>query len=197
MSDPGERTRLGDCYSVIGGLWCSSADVDVDEAREEASAAVEWLEHVDKESAVSLSRFLREAPISEETYIELFELDPKCALYLGSHVFDEPTTCAGAGVSDRNGYMIELLGVYRHFGRAPNGNELPDYLPLMVEFLSMTVQSSEDPVREKFVKEYVLPFLPPMRKRLKDIGTPYLHLLEAFERIVNHDLRTSQGSHVG
>ena len=65
-----------------------------------------------------------------------------------------PKTCANAAVSDRNGYMIELVGIYNHFGQKPNEKELPDYLPLMVDFLSMTTESRDDPIRDKLIKEY-------------------------------------------
>jgi nitrate reductase delta subunit len=81
--------------------------------------------------------------------------------------------------------MIELTGIYKHFGQIPDGSELPDYLPLMVDFLSLTAMSSDDPIREKLLNEYILPFLPPMRARLVELGTPYLYLLDALEKIAN------------
>jgi nitrate reductase delta subunit len=145
---------------------------------------------MDEEGAALLSRFL-EDPILEEEYVELFELDPRCPLYLGSYSFDEPQTCAGAGTSDRNGYMIELLGIYKHLGLTPNGGELPDYLPLMVEFLALSAES-EDPIREKFIEEYILPYLPAMRSRLEELKTPYLYLLDALERVVRLDMEAGK-----
>jgi nitrate reductase molybdenum cofactor assembly chaperone len=86
--------------------------------------------------------------------------------------------------------MIELSGIYKHFGQMPNGLELPDYLPLMLEFLSMTVDSDDDPVREKLLTEYLLPFLPPMRARLEELETPYLYLLDALEKIVRVETKS-------
>jgi nitrate reductase assembly molybdenum cofactor insertion protein NarJ len=71
----------------------------------------------------------------------------------------------------------------------PNGKELPDYLPLMVDFLSLTT-ALEDPVRESFIVKYFLPFLPPMRSRLEELETPYLYLLDALEKVMNIDLNT-------
>jgi len=197
MSDPQEPVGLGDCYAVIADLWCSPRDVDGEEARRRANGLVGGLECRSAASAAALARFLRETAISEDAYVELFELDPKCALYLGSHVFDEPKTCAGAGVSDRNDYMIELLGVYRHFGRALSGSELPDYLPLMVEFLALTADVTDDPVRARLISEYMLPYLPPMRQRLESLGTPYVHLLDALVRLIDHDLERSAPSRAG
>jgi nitrate reductase delta subunit len=123
----------------------------------------------------------------EEAYVELFELNPRCPLYLGSHAFDEPKTCAQAALSDRNEYMIELVGIYKHFGLTLKGRELPDYLPLMVEFLALTAEV-DDPIRERFIREYLLPFLPPLRERLAALSSPYLHLAEGLERLLKLDL---------
>ncbi len=190
MSSINEKQILKDVYALIAELWCSPPEEDAKRAeiRMEAEGVVKRLESIDKESAVLLSRFLGENAISEEDYIDLFELDPRCPLYLGSHTYEEPKTCATAAVSDRNGYMIELVGIYNHFGRKPNVEELPDYLPLMVDFLSLTTDSKDDPVRDKFVEEYILPFLPPMRARLEALETPYLHLLDALEKVINIEL---------
>ncbi len=192
MSSMDGNQILKDVYALIAELWCSPPEADAEKAeiRKEAEEVVKRLESIDKESAMLLSRFLMENDISEEDYIDLFELDPQCPLYLGSHTYDEPTTCATAAVSDRNEYMIELGGIYSHFGRKPNGKELPDYLPLMVDFLSLTTESKDDSVRDKFIEEYILPFLPPMRTRLEELKTPYLHLLDALEKVINIEQKT-------
>ncbi len=203
-----ENQILKDVYALMAALWCSPPEEDAERAkiRKEAEEVVKRLESIDKESAALLSRFLRENDISEEDYIDLFELSPQCPLYLGSHTYDEPTTCATAAVSDRNEYMIELGGIYTHFGRRPNGKELPDYLPLMVDFLSLTTESEDDPVRDKFIEEYFLPFLPPIRSRLEELKTPYRHLLGALEKVINFERKTQPlskqrehkvGTHVG
>jgi len=208
MSDIDGKQVLKDAYSLISNLWCSPPETDVEreEIEKDAERVVERLESVDEGSAMLLSSFLKEKTISEEDYIDLFELQPKCPLYLGSHTYDEPKTCANAAVSDRNGYMIELLGIYKHFGQALDGSELPDFLPLVVEFLSLTVESRDDPVRGRLINEYVVPFLPPMRARLEELETPYLHLLGALEKLMSADLkaqplsdqpRQEERSHVG
>ena len=188
MSEAGQVLR--DIYASIAELWCSPGDAGTEEVKEEAGQAIKKLEGSDKEGASLLSRFLQ-ASISDEEYVELFELAPRCSLYLGSHVFDEPQTCDKAAVSNRNMYMIELQGIYGHIGLKPNGKELPDYLPLMVEFLSLTA-GSEDPIREKLIKEYILPYLPPIRSRLEELKTPYIYLLGALERVLKLDLGTDQ-----
>ena len=181
---------LRDVYASMAELWCSPQDGDMEEVKGRAEKAITELESIDREGASLLSQFL-ENPIPEEEYIDLFELDPQCPLYLGSHVFKEPETCARGAVSDRNGYMLELLGIYRHLELTPNGKELPDYLPLMVEFLALSAES-EDPIREKLIEEYILPHLPPMRSRLEELNTPYLYLLEALERVLRIDVEAGR-----
>lgn len=190
MSSTDRTQVLADAYSLMAELWCSppEADAQREQIRIDAEEVVKRLESVDQESATTLSRFLGENTISEEDYIDLFELDPRCALYLGAHTYEEPKTCATAAVSDRNEYMIELVGIYNHFGQKPNGTELPDYLPMMVDFLALTTESRDDPVRNKLCNEYLLPFLPPMRSRLGELETPYVHLLDALEKVIRVEL---------
>lgn len=184
MNDSGAGLR--EVYDAIAECWCSPQDVDVQAAARRAEAAIGRLNGTSGPSRQELAGFLA-CPVSEEAYVRLFELDPLCPLYVGSHVFDEPKTCAQAGMSDRNGYMIELLGIYRHFGLAPDPTELPDYLPLMLEFLSLTA-GSEDPPRRKLIAEYLVPHLPALRARLEELKTPYLNLLAVLEQVLAIDL---------
>ena len=190
MSSLDRKQILQDVYALIAELWCNPLDSDINKGGidNDTKEVVTRLADIDEESAELLTTFLGEQAILEEDYIDLFELDPKCPLYLGSHSYDEPKTCANSAVSDRNEYMIELAGVYGHFGQKNNGMELPDYLPLMVDFLSLTTDSESDSVRDKFINEYLLPFLPPLRSRLEELKTHYLHLLDALERVINIEM---------
>jgi len=184
MSDKTQVLR--DVYAALAELWSSPQDIDQEKADGLTSEALARWESIDEAGPTCLSRFLQ-APVPETDYVDLFELDPRCPLYLGSHTFDEPTTCAGAATSDRNGYMLELGGIYKHFGMTLNGKELADYLPLMMEFLALSAES-EDPIRDKLIREYILPYLPPMRSKLEELKTPYLYLLDALERTLKFDL---------
>ena len=183
---------LKDVYSLMAELWCSPSEMNAkkDEIKKDTKGVIKKLENIDKESAMLLRSFLEENTISDESYIDLFELDPQCALYLGSHKYDEPKMCANAAVSDRNKYMIELKAIYKHFRKIPDEKELPDYLPLMIDFLSLTIESKDDSVRGKFIKEYLLPFLPLIHSKLKELKTPYVYLIDALNKIINIDLKT-------
>lgn len=125
-------------------------------------------------------------PLKRSTWSCLSSTPDALFTYLGSHAFEEPKTCAQAAVSDRNEYMLDMIGLYRHFGLGLKGKELPDYLPLMVEALALTADT-QDPIRTKLIEEYILPFLPPLRSRLEALGTPYLHLLDGLERLLKLD----------
>ena len=184
---------LKDVYSLMAELWCSPSEMNAkkDEIKKDTKGVIKKLENIDKESAMLLRSFLEENTISDESYIDLFELDPQCALYLGSHKYDEPKMCANAAVSDRNKYMIELKAIYKHFRKIPDEKELPDYLPLMIDFLSLTIESKNDSVRGKFIKEYLLPFLPLIHSKLKELKTPYVYLIDALDKIINIDLKTN------
>ena len=190
MNSNEKNKTIKDVYKLMSELWCSPSETNTTNIKKEAEEIIIKLEHINKEAAILLRKFLDENTISDEHYIDLFELDPKCSLYLGSHSYDEPKTCAGAGVSDRNKYMIELRAIYKHFKKIADEKELPDYLPLMIDFLSLTIDSKNDPVRGKFIKEYFLPFLSPVHSKLKELKTPYVHLIDALGKIINIDLET-------
>jgi len=190
MNSIEKNQTIRDVYRLMSELWCSPSETNTTNIKKETEEVIKKLEDVNKEAAILLQKFLEENTISDESYIDLFELDPKCSLYLGSHSYDEPKTCAGAGVSDRNKYMIELKAIYKHFKRIADEKELPDYLPLMIDFLSLTIESKNDPVRGKFIKEYFLPFLSPVHSKLKELKTPYVYLIDALGKIMNIDLET-------
>ena len=181
---------IKDVYKLMSDLWCSPSDTNIENIKKDSENVIKKLEDVNKEAAILLQKFIEENTISEESYIDLFELDPKCSLYLGSHSYDEPKTCAGAGVSDRNKYMIELRAIYKHFEKIADEKELPDYLPLMIDFLSLTINSKNDSVRGKFIKEYFLPFLSPVKLKLTELKTPYVYLVDVLDKIMNIDLET-------
>lgn len=128
---------------------------------------------------------------SSQEYLETLELAPPCPLYLGSYLFDEPLTCRGAGHSERNRYMVEARALYRHFGLETRGGELPDYVPLVVEFLRLSLDRDApdaDSLRRYFLETYVRPPLPAFRRALEEARTPYRLLAGVLETLVGLDL---------
>ena len=134
------------------------------------------------------------APGSEspDEYLQTLELSPPCPLYMGAYLFDEPSTCNGVGSSARNSYMIELSGLYRHFGFEVSEHELPDFVPAMIEFLSISLEhQAADTIglRRRYVQLYVQPGLQPLHEALAKYDSPYVLLIAALESAVEEDVR--------
>ncbi len=65
----------------------------------------------------------------QETYVALFDRSRTLSLNLFEHVHGESR--------DRGGAMVNLLENYRAAGFEPETSELPDHLPVLLEFLAM------------------------------------------------------------
>lgn len=65
----------------------------------------------------------------QENYVATFDRNPSHALHLFEHLHGENR--------DRGDAMVNLLHEYQAQGFEPTGYELPDYLPLFLEFLSL------------------------------------------------------------
>ena len=141
----------------------------------------------------SIGEFLADATCgSRDEYVQTLELSPPCPLYLGAYLFDEPTSCRGAGTSGRNAYMLELSGVYRHFGFELTGGELPDYLPAVVDFLWLSLEHRDRDtigLRRRFLQHYVMPGLDPLQEALEKYRSPYVLLVSALAKTVEQDLQ--------
>lgn len=65
---------------------------------------------------------------AQACHVETFDRGRARSLYLFEHVYGESR--------DRGQAMVELNRLYRHHGYVISARELPDYLPLYLEFLS-------------------------------------------------------------
>lgn len=124
-------------------------------------------------------------------YTQTLELAPPVPLYLGAYMYEEPSSCRGAGASGRNTFMIEIAAIYEHFGVSLGDSELPDFVPVVVEFLAVSLDHTDRDgigLRRRLVEKYVQPGLPALRKALKKYESVYDRLIEALEMAVNEDL---------
>ena len=64
----------------------------------------------------------------QERYVELFDRTRRLSLHLFEHIHGESR--------DRGQAMVDLAAHYKRGGLNPSLNELPDYLPLFLEFLA-------------------------------------------------------------
>lgn len=66
----------------------------------------------------------------QEIYVRTFDLTPDNALYLTHHLFEEQDR-------DRGPTLVELSEFFKSEGFEIKDGELPDYLPLVLEYVSM------------------------------------------------------------
>jgi nitrate reductase molybdenum cofactor assembly chaperone NarJ/NarW len=139
-----------------------------------------------------LERFLASPRAHDvDEYTQTLELAPPCPLYLGAYIFEEPNSCRGAGASGRNHFMIELSALYAHYGFSLGDRELPDFAPVVAEFLAVSLAHPERDgvgLRRRFVDKQVRPGLAPLRKGLQKYESIYDLLIEALEIAVDEDL---------
>lgn len=175
-------------YQLIGELLLNPQERDPALVKRLHRLLLEANEEVER----WIAKFLA-APnaLSADEYVQTLELSPPCPLYLGAHLFDEPTTCNGVGTSGRNSYMLELAGIYSHFGFDITARELPDYLPAMVDFLWISLENRDRDgigLRRRFVEHYVAPGLEPLKASLQKYKSPYALLVSALQSAVDQDL---------
>ncbi len=71
---------------------------------------------------------------AQERYVALFDRHRSLSLHLYEHVHGESR--------DRGQAMVRLAALYRLHGLEIGSNELPDYLPLYLEFLSLLPEAT-------------------------------------------------------
>ncbi len=161
----------------------------------DGDALISWKEQVVTsmpEVAEQIDRFLEaDGALSSHEYVSTLELSPPCPLYLGAHMFEEPSTCSGISTSPRNTFMLELSGMYEHFGFDLGSKEMPDFLPVMLDFLALSLECKEDTLglRRRLIEKYLLPGLPPLAKGLEKFGSVYGLLIPAIELTATEDLQ--------
>jgi nitrate reductase delta subunit len=116
-----------------------------------------------------VARFLAEARslglgALQRHYVETIEFDRRASLYLTYHVH-----------GDRRRRGVELVRLKRRFAEAGfllDDEELPDYLPVLLEFAALAPEGRTPLAGLRSPLELV-------RTRLHERGSPYAHLLDA------------------
>ena len=108
------------------------------------------------------SQSLREI---QENYVATFDRNRKHALYIFEHVYGEDR--------DRGSAMVDLLEEYRRHGFELGNEELPDYLPALLEFLSQVPSEHA----QKLLGDAVH-VIAHIGGKLQDSGSPYAALLQ-------------------
>jgi nitrate reductase delta subunit len=99
-------------------------------------------------------------------YVETFDMRPRASLHLTYYAYGD--------TRKRGMALLRFKHVYRQAGMQLGDDELPDYLPLVLEFAA-TVDPTQG---ERLLAEHV-PVLELLRLSLQDSGSGYASLLTA------------------
>lgn len=115
----------------------------------------------------------------QEQYVLLFDRSRSLSLNLFEHVHGESR--------DRGGAMVDLLETYRAGGFDLAGSELPDYLPVLLEFLSTQPLGEAQEILADAGHILVA-----LAERLGRRETPYVAVLRALVEFSAADPQTEQ-----
>lgn len=102
----------------------------------------------------------------QEEYVSTFDRNRLHALYIFEHVFGEDR--------DRGSAMVDLLEEYRRYGFELGDDELPDYLPALLEFFSHI-----PPEEAQKLLGDAIHVINHIGKNLRASGSPYAAVLES------------------
>ena len=190
-----DQTHLTPAYRLISELFLYPEERDGKRIKAEMARLEN--EHAAPELLEPLKAFLS-APSAEsvEEYVSTLELAPLVPLYLGAYLYDEPQTCRGAGMSGRNGYMLELANIYRHFGIEMAGGEMADFVPVVVEFLGLSLAHGDRDgigLRRYLVETMLVNAIESLLSALRKCESPYVYLVEALRVALSEDIAQMAG----
>ena len=108
----------------------------------------------------------------QETYVSLFDRGRGNCLHMFEHVHGESR--------DRGQAMIDLSDMYREKGLELEVAELPDYLPVFLEYLSRCPFDEAQALLGEAVH-----IIATIGTRLKVKGSPYHHIFEALQSLTD------------
>ena len=120
-------------FKVLSALLSYPAE-GLQEAADELRTALRDEALLPEATRAEVDRFIADLAASDlyasqERYVELFDRGRSLSLYLFEHVHGESR--------DRGQAMIDLKALYEKHGLLSTSSELPDFLPLFIEFLSI------------------------------------------------------------
>ena len=104
----------------------------------------------------------------QERYVMTFDRNPSHSLHLFEHIHGESR--------DRGQAMVDLMEEYKKHGLEMSGDELPDYVPLFLEFLSTLEQDKAAAMLGDAVH-----VLAHVGRKLRANGSPYAAVLDAVQ----------------
>lgn len=161
------RARPHPPYKLLSVLLQYPGD-DVIEAEEELAAAVADLSKGPCQRAVIAfwQAWVANPPLARaERYVATFDLHKRTSLYLTFYLHGD--------TRKRGMALLRLKQAYTAAGFPMAARELPDYLPVLLEFAALAPEPGETLLAEH------RPELEVLRGSLREQASPYQHLLDA------------------
>lgn len=107
---------------------------------------------------------------AQSEYVALFDAAPSLSLYLFGHVHGDSR--------ERGQAMVDLVEDYRRMGLDLTADELPDFLPVFLEYASL-----HEPVQARALLGEIAEVVSLLAGRLERRGTPYAAVLRTIEAL--------------
>lgn len=151
-------------------------EADLYAARNEIAAAAKALPKSRSKSRIE--QFLehwRTTPLMklQRGYVETFDFDKRASLYLSFHGYGDRR--------QRGMAMVRLKNAFAASGLPLNEGELPDYLPVLLEYAALAPKELGLGALGELRAEIEL-----VRSRLHDRNSPYAALLDAVSSLLGH-----------
>ncbi len=139
---------------------------------ENTLSTLENLDEADKAVLQTFTDWAQSMPLIklQTNYVKTFDQSPSNALYLTHHLFEEQDR-------ERGPALVELAEYYKSQGFEIDNGELPDYLPLVLEYVS-----SLEPLDARLFLQQSAHASEIIADNLEKCESPYAPLLRLVER---------------
>lgn len=144
-------------------------DRHVLEAEEEIAAAIEGVSTSKQREAIDRfwTYWTHATPTERaQRYVETFDFQKRGGLYLSFYLEGDKR--------QRGMILLRLKRLFAASGLLLEGKELPDYLPVLLEFAAMAPEGYGETILDE-----MRPAIEVVRSSLHDLDSPYAHLLDA------------------
>jgi len=127
-------------------------------------------DHTEREALQSFIHYLQGKPLTElqADYVKTFDMVPEHSLHLTHHLFGDD--------KNRGPALIDLGELYKDYGVEVVTNELPDYLPLILEFTAQLDDNEATVFLADAKKVFTV-----LTENLTKVESPYAALLSMIE----------------
>jgi nitrate reductase delta subunit len=106
----------------------------------------------------------------QQSYVTTFDRNPSHSLHLFEHIHGESR--------DRGQAMVDLMEEYKRHGLHMTGDDLPDFVPLFLEFLSQ----QDNPEAERLLSD-AIHVLAHIGRKLRANDSPYAGVFAVLEQL--------------